>query len=753
MQTEMEKKASAIDALLLTSFRDSSYGYRVPQAVIAAWISCGPDFQLEYDLDDDDCIDKLVFWWIQYGRRLFPGTRASTDKVLLTELHLDHLHTITSIDTLSPTPLLALLLRHRIDLSSKFDTTTPEGNASLWRWWLFAGRSELFEAPAYLLEGEALALHQTDLSSFKVTGAVEPSLLMLILRQSDPEMMRTFDVSTRDGTLGLWRHFFQHQVLGLNLPRHGYPYFTGVIEGNTSTLEITEFPLSGAAALLYTLRPDVQAAYNLSDNVGIYKYIEWYFVCGLAEVSWHVDLLDSALTERLLARDLPRRDLLPVPWSWRLFHLCKATAALPAETSDDDATIAGWWTASGVIAFSHLDAVLRSLTSRPEISPGDQIYDEPHVALKRPTTEISLVGYPRGEFGLGEDIRLLRAALNKGGIDPQVLRAPWDIIAREKIEEAARDATSGSFGSDVIFYVMPAFDTVTLLNKLGSHAFSGKRRIGFWQWELEHFPESCKLAFDLVDEIWCHSKHSAKAFQAATDKPVFKVPLPVFVPSVEPASRDSLGLPEDAFVVFTSFDGASSITRKNPLGTIAAFQAAFPSSGSNARLILKAMNTGNDSLWRECLRKAAIDPRIMILDQVMDRLDYYRLLKSCDAVLSLHRAEGFGRLMAESMALGIATIASAYSGNLDFMTPDNSWLVSGDMVRLFGGDYAFYQNQNWLEPDIGAAARALQECAGDQEERARRAVAGKLMIETHYSLETCAERYASLLGPNRNSSA
>ena len=33
--------------------------------------------------------------------------------------------------------------------------------------------------------------------------------------------------------------------------------------------------------------------------------------------------------------------------------------------------------------------------------------------------------------------------------------------------------------------------------------------------------------------------------------------------------------------------------------------------------------------------------------------------------------------MAEAMACGVPTIASNYSGNLEFMNNDNSWLVRG----------------------------------------------------------------------------
>ena len=50
----------------------------------------------------------------------------------------------------------------------------------------------------------------------------------------------------------------------------------------------------------------------------------------------------------------------------------------------------------------------------------------------------------------------------------------------------------------------------------------------------------------------------------------------------------------------------------------------------------------------------------------------YRPLSDC--YVSLHRSEGFGLTIAEAMALGKPAIATAYSGNLEFMTAENSYL-------------------------------------------------------------------------------
>ncbi|MCJ9758968.1 glycosyltransferase, partial [Agrobacterium sp. SHOUNA12C] len=409
-----------------------------------------------------------------------------------------------------------------------------------------------------------------------------------------------------------------------------------------------------------------------------------------------------------------------------------------------------WWTTYGQAEyFADTGEVVAGITVPvvPAAEAASEAREEAakHAVTNASTSGVSLVGYPRGEFGLGEDIRLLRASLNEVQIKPTVVNAPWTIMARQAIDEPSVEADVATFDGDVMIYVMPAFDTLTLLNKVGPSAFSARRKIGFWQWELERFPPPARMAMELVDEIWCHSEHSARAFRGATDKPVIRVPLPVMVPELPRVSRSNFGLEDDSFVVFTSFDGASSISRKNPLGAVLAFQSAFPrETHRKARLIVKAMNVHDDSLWRECMRKAAQDPRIIIRNTVMDRLEYYELLQCCDVVLSLHRAEGFGRLMAEAMALGIPVVASAYSGNMDFMNDKNSWLVSGETLPVLFGDYPFYQDQIWFEPDVGSAAEALRDCESNAEKRGQFIIAAKQTMD-RYSTQNCGREYLKLL--------
>ena len=78
--------------------------------------------------------------------------------------------------------------------------------------------------------------------------------------------------------------------------------------------------------------------------------------------------------------------------------------------------------------------------------------------------------------------------------------------------------------------------------------------------------------------------------------------------------------------------------------------------------------------------------------------------------MSLHRAEGFGRGIAEAIQLGLHVITTAYSGNMDFCqnkAPQID-LVNYQLIPVKQGEYPYYENQVWAEVDISHAAQLMQ---------------------------------------------
>ncbi|GHA85711.1 glycosyltransferase [Cognatilysobacter bugurensis] len=194
-----------------------------------------------------------------------------------------------------------------------------------------------------------------------------------------------------------------------------------------------------------------------------------------------------------------------------------------------------------------------------------------------------------------------------------------------------------------------------------------------------------------------------------------KVPLPVWRREPSAAGRRDFGLPDDAFVFLTTFDFHSFTARKNPLAAIAAFKLAFPALTERVVLVVKSSNGERyPHLLAKLVSVSRGDPRIIIRDGVLERPHLRALQMAADVFVSLHRAEGFGLGLAECMALGKPVIATGWSGNLEFMSENNSCLVNWREIEVRPGEYVdTAESHRWAEPDVGHAASYMRTLAAD----------------------------------------
>lgn len=326
---------------------------------------------------------------------------------------------------------------------------------------------------------------------------------------------------------------------------------------------------------------------------------------------------------------------------------------------------------------------------------------------------LNLIGYARGEFGVAEILRNFAAALEHAALPFSVRNIEIGVDSRQQ-DRRMEPHLSLALPQDINLFCVNADQMPVVRDHLGAAAFAGRYNIGCWFWELERFPERWRGAFELVDEIWVLSRFVRDAVAACTDKPVIVMPLAPPPPSRPPLPRSLLGLPDDEFVLLTSFDFNSWMTRKNPQAAIAAFRAAFPPPRRDVRLLLKTINGQRQPQALNALREAiAGDERIELRDGFLDRNGMSALQACCDAYLSLHRAEGFGLHMVECMMLGKPVVATAYSGNLQFMREADGCLVPYTLIDVGPNEYPDWRGQRWAEPDIDAAAGHLRRLADD----------------------------------------
>lgn len=274
-----------------------------------------------------------------------------------------------------------------------------------------------------------------------------------------------------------------------------------------------------------------------------------------------------------------------------------------------------------------------------------------------------------------------------------------------------------------------------LLVTLLAHApdqWADRYRIGYWAWETPLAPREWVWLADYLHEVWTPSRFVRDALSAAFTAAgrseldaklrVMPHPVPVTQRAYDYAQSRFQMAPE-LCEVLCLFDTKSSAARKNPWAVLDVWKRAFPIPSETARLTLKVSDLSGDMatarrLWRAVKGRGDI----RLFEERLSAPDMQAFVGAFDLLISLHRAEGFGLPLAEAMASQVAVIATGWSGNLDFMTDENSRLVPAHLVPLHDPDGTYCRQsgkpgQVWAEPDRTAAIDALLELTGDERRR------------------------------------
>jgi glycosyltransferase involved in cell wall biosynthesis len=354
---------------------------------------------------------------------------------------------------------------------------------------------------------------------------------------------------------------------------------------------------------------------------------------------------------------------------------------------------------------------------------------------------VLLIGHPFGILGVGENLRSTAAALDAAAIPFRIrgiheasggeapLLDDFDLASRITSDLQPRRAN---------VFCLNANEMDSALTYLGPEVFESSYNIGCWVWELSEFPKTWRRRFRYVDEIWAQSRFIQESISRDAPVPVIWVPQVIEPGPADPAVARELGVPQGTFSYLFFFDFTSFVARKNPLAVIDAFRLAFPdNSGGDACLVLKlnGMQHRPDEHRAFMKHLGSDDPRIVVIDRVLSGRQMKGLLAGCDAFVSLHRAEGFGRGVGEAMYYGKPVIATAYSGVTDFANASNSCPVDYRLVPVRKGEYPFWKGQQWADADVGHAAwwmrrlyddRALCRSIGEAAARSIRATHGAL---------------------------
>jgi len=507
-------------------------------------------------------------------------------------------------------------------------------------------------------------------------------------------------------------------------------YLQWLTEPAPGIVQDVELPISRYFLGLRELSDALKQGLDLQTQLGRRILLRWAISFGLQEHRRRFLLSSDQLARLQHLIDPKARLPLSALLLWE--GVAEVRENFPLSSPEQVFAFSHWYHTEGAVQWAH-DLLFEA--EKP-VLPRQAWSQDIGSSLQQ---RISLVGFAKGEFGIGEDIRTTAFALEAAGVPFEIFNC-HPAAHREQDESADRFIAPEATG-DINIFCMSPIDTLEVYLK-SPLLFSGRYNVGYWPWELSVWPDQLTPICELVDEIWVATQHICEAFLPRSRAPVIRMPPCVELTGDVPVDHGRFSLPRDCFSFLFVFDWSSFVARKNPLGLVRAFSEAFDATDQSVSLILKTMNSDRASAeFATLLAHADADRRIRIIDETLPRIDVLGLMSACDAVVSLHRAEGFGRTLAEAMLLGKPVIATDWSGNLDFCNGNTAALVPARAVVIREHEYPFSAGLSWAEPDIDEAANLMRKVRTDSPYRAALAQNGQNFVAGRYNREAAGVRY------------
>ena len=282
--------------------------------------------------------------------------------------------------------------------------------------------------------------------------------------------------------------------------------------------------------------------------------------------------------------------------------------------------------------------------------------------------------------------------------------------------------------------------------------FEDKYNIGYWYWELEQIPELWKKFAKHLDEIWVSTTFIKttleKELPGKTIRLITKPQQEVNLIEKSIARTKFDFIQQDDFIFLFVFDYNSDINRKNVINLLLTFNRF--NQGKNCKLILKCQNSHLKERNEDRLKvESFASNHVIIINDLYSESHLNNLYNSCDVYISLHRSEGFGLTILESIFRNIPVIATAYSGNMDFCDGIEPLLINYNMTEVNTGSI-YHDNINgekflWAEPDLQDALNKMNWVYENYNNSIDLVKACKEKILSKWSQENCLKNIYPIL--------
>jgi glycosyltransferase involved in cell wall biosynthesis len=353
---------------------------------------------------------------------------------------------------------------------------------------------------------------------------------------------------------------------------------------------------------------------------------------------------------------------------------------------------------------------------------------------------LNLVGYFRADLGIAESVRCAARSADAAGLPVALvdLKLP---CKNPMTDETFADRLHADNPHPVNVFHIDTPVSGDIDHHHGTGFRRGKYNIGYWAWELPEFPDAWIQYADFFDEIWAPSRFTAEAIAEKVPVPVLAMPHSIAFEPPAGDNRARFGLPAGEFLFLFIYDLNSYSERKNPGAVLEAFRLSGL-AGNGAALAVKLHNVaGNEADYTRLRATAAAIPGTVLIAQTLPRRDIYALEAACDCFVSLHRSEGFGLAVAESMFLGKPVISTNWSATAEFVHEGNGCPVRCRVVTLDRHHGPYTKGSSWAEPDVEHAAWWMRRLHADRALGRTLGAAAQATMEKYYAPAVIGARY------------
>lgn len=351
---------------------------------------------------------------------------------------------------------------------------------------------------------------------------------------------------------------------------------------------------------------------------------------------------------------------------------------------------------------------------------------------------VNLIGNIRLEAGLGQSCRLVAYALAQTGNKFCIYQ--YSPSGTDSIGDHTWDRQIGTgLLYDINIIHINPLELGAAYCQIDQQAWDHRYNIAFWLWELEDFPDEWTPYFAYLNEIWAPSEFTCQAIRKKTSLPVRCMPYYLEADIHTAYTRQHFGLPEGTFLFLMMYDSHSCAERKNPTAVMRAYQQAFDKTNTRTGLVIKINHAAKKDKAR--IQKMMEGyPNIYFIYDRLDRNEVNNLIRCVDVLVSLHRAEGFGLVLAEAMLLGTPVIATNWSANTEFMTAETACMVDYKLCTLEHELPPFPAGSRWADPDILQAADYMKKLYEDKAFYQNLSARAKAHIKQTLSMEQASGR-------------